>query len=80
MIDALVPSKTLDTDGQLLDALHEGSEVLQNITDMFRAVDEEFSDLLFLGTGEDGLWDDLGLCTSRVVPSSPSTGIDFDLM
>ena len=35
MIDALVPSKVCDTDGQLLDALKEGSEVLQNITDMF---------------------------------------------
>ena len=35
MIDALVPSKIWDTDGQLLDALQEGSEVLQNITDMF---------------------------------------------
>jgi len=35
MIDALVPSKVWDTDGQLLDALQEGSETLQNITDMF---------------------------------------------
>ena len=35
MISALVPSKILDTEGQLLDALREGSEVLQNITDMF---------------------------------------------
>ena len=35
MIDALVPSKVWDTNGQLLDALQEGSETLQNITDMF---------------------------------------------
>lgn len=35
MIGALVPSKVVDTEGQLLDALREGSEVLQNITDMF---------------------------------------------
>ncbi|KAF2787873.1 ribonuclease-like protein p/mrp subunit [Melanomma pulvis-pyrius CBS 109.77] len=35
MIDALTPSKVMDTDGQLVDALLEGSEVLQNITDMF---------------------------------------------
>jgi hypothetical protein len=35
MIDALVPSRALDSDGQLLDALQESSEVLQNITDMF---------------------------------------------
>jgi hypothetical protein len=35
MIGALVPSKVVDTEGQLLDALQEGSGVLQNITDMF---------------------------------------------
>ena len=35
MVDALVPSKVADIDGQLVDALQEGSEVLQNITDMF---------------------------------------------
>lgn len=35
LIDALVPSKVWDTSGQLLDALQEGSETLQNITDMF---------------------------------------------
>jgi hypothetical protein len=35
MINALAPSKVVDTDSQLADALHEGSEVLQNITDMF---------------------------------------------
>lgn len=35
MIGALVPSKILDTEVQLLDAIHEGSEVLQNITDLF---------------------------------------------
>lgn len=35
VISAVVPSKALDTTGQLLDALSEGSETLQNITDMF---------------------------------------------
>jgi hypothetical protein len=35
MIGALVPSRVVDTEGQLLDALQEGSEVLQNIADMF---------------------------------------------
>ena len=35
MLDALVPSKVWDTDGQLLHALEEGSETLQNITDQF---------------------------------------------
>jgi hypothetical protein len=35
MISALIPSKVVDTNSQLADTLHEGSEVLQNITDMF---------------------------------------------
>ena len=35
IVDALVPSKVCDTEGQLVDALKEGSEVLQNVTDMF---------------------------------------------
>jgi hypothetical protein len=35
MISALTPSKVVDTNSQLADTLHEGSEVLQNITDMF---------------------------------------------
>lgn len=42
MIDALVPSKVLDTDGQLLDSLREGSEVLQNITDVFTPLMKNF--------------------------------------
>jgi protein SERAC1 len=42
MIDALVPSKVCDTDGQLLDALQEGSEVLQNITDVFAPLMKNF--------------------------------------
>lgn len=35
MISALAPSKVVDTESQLADALAQGSEVLQNITDMF---------------------------------------------
>ena len=35
LVDAVVPSKVLDSEGQLLDALKDDSEVLQNITDMF---------------------------------------------
>jgi hypothetical protein len=35
LIDAVVPSRTWDTDGQLVEALREGSETLQFITDMF---------------------------------------------
>ena len=42
MIDAMVPSKVWDTEGQLLDALNEGSEVLQNITDLFAPLMKNF--------------------------------------
>ena len=42
MIGALVPSKIVDTEGQLLDALQEGSEVLANITDMFVLLMKDF--------------------------------------
>jgi hypothetical protein len=42
MINALTPSKVVDTDSQLADALHEGSEVLQNITDMFAPLMKNF--------------------------------------
>ena len=47
MIGALVPSKILDTEGQLLDAVQEGSEVLQNITDMFVPLMKDFHIFLF---------------------------------
>lgn len=35
IVDVLVPSKIVDTQSQLLDALKEGSEMLQEITDNF---------------------------------------------
>lgn len=47
MIGALVPSKIVDTQGQLLDALQEGSEVLQNITDMFVPLMKDFRIFFF---------------------------------
>jgi hypothetical protein len=42
MLDALAPSKVWDTDGQLLNALQEGSETLQNITDQFAPLMKRF--------------------------------------
>ena len=42
MIGALVPSKIVDTEGQLIDALQEGPEVLQNITDMLTPLMKNF--------------------------------------
>ena len=47
MIGALVPSKVVDTEGQLLNALQEGSEVLQNITDMFVPLMKKFHIFFF---------------------------------
>ena len=47
MIGALVPSKIVDTEGQLLDALQEGSEVLQNITDVFVPLMKNFHIFFF---------------------------------
>lgn len=40
--DTLLPSKVVDTDGQLLDALQGKSETLQNITDMFAPLMKHF--------------------------------------
>ena len=60
MIDALIPSKIWDSEGQLLDALQEGSETLQNITDMFAPLMKNFRIYFFweqektdLGTSKD---------------------------
>ncbi|KAL6713132.1 hypothetical protein ACLMJK_009253 [Lecanora helva] len=47
MIGAMVPSKVVDTEGQLLDALQEGSEVLRNITDMFAPLMKDFHIFFF---------------------------------
>lgn len=47
MIETLVPSKIVDTEGQLLDALPEGSEVLQNITDVFVPLMKDFRIFFF---------------------------------
>jgi protein SERAC1 len=44
---ALVPSKIVDTEGQLPDALQEGSEVLANITDMFVLLMKDFHFFFF---------------------------------
>lgn len=52
MIGALVPSKIMDTEGQLLDALQEGSEVLQNITDMFVPLMNNFRIFFFWEQGK----------------------------
>lgn len=47
MINALAPSRLADSDSQLADALEEGSEVLQNITDMFVPLMKKFRIFFF---------------------------------
>jgi len=42
VLDTLAPSKVWDTNGQLLEALREGSEILQNITDQFVPIMKQF--------------------------------------
>ena len=42
MISALTPSKVVDAENHLIDALNQGSEVLQNITDMFAPLMKNF--------------------------------------
>ena len=42
MVDAVLPKKILDTDSQLLNALREESETLQNITDQFAPLMKRF--------------------------------------
>ena len=47
MLSALTPKKIMDTNSQLLDALKEGSETLQNITDMFVPLMKQFNIFFF---------------------------------
>jgi hypothetical protein len=47
MLDTVMPSKVWDTDGQLVDALKEGSETLQNITDQFTPLMKRFRIFFF---------------------------------
>jgi hypothetical protein len=65
LLDTMVPSKVWDTDGQLVDALKEGSETLQNITDQFTPLMKRFHIYFF--------WEqektDLGTTKGYVSPS-----------
>ena len=42
LANAVVPKKIVDTDDQLLNALREGSETLQDITDQFAPLMKRF--------------------------------------
>jgi hypothetical protein len=47
IVDVLIPSKLVDTDSQLVDAIKEGSEVLQDITDNFIPIMKRFRVFFF---------------------------------
>jgi hypothetical protein len=65
MISALTPSKVVDTNSQLADALYEGSEVLQNITDMFAPLMKNFRIYFFWEQEKTDLGGSLGyVCIS----------------
>ena len=47
MLSAIAPKKIWDTDSQLLQALRDGSETLQNITDQFIPLMKRFHVFFF---------------------------------
>ena len=65
VVKIALPKKIVDTDSQLLHALQEGSEVLQNITDQFAPLMKRFRVFFFLGTAEDLLALYPRLCSSK---------------
>ncbi|KAI9762275.1 MAG: hypothetical protein M1835_008049 [Candelina submexicana] len=71
MLSALAPKKIWDTDNQLLNALEEGSETLQSITDQFAPLMKQFRIYFF--------WEqektDLGYTKDYVVDESSAAPI-----
>ncbi|KAI9710443.1 MAG: hypothetical protein M1812_007411 [Candelaria pacifica] len=71
MLSALAPKKVWDTNNQLLNALEEGSETLQNITDQFAPLMKQFRIYFF--------WEqektDLGYTKDYVVDESSAAPI-----
>lgn len=47
LLGSLAPSKAVDTSDQLLNALEEGSETLQNVTDQFAPLMKQFHVFFF---------------------------------
>lgn len=69
MISALTPSKVVDSQGQLVDALAEGSEILQNITDMFVPLMKNFRIYFFWEQQKTDLGTTLAyVCTHSTLP------------
>jgi hypothetical protein len=72
MISALTPSKVVDTNSQLADALYEGSEVLQNITDMFAPLMKNFRIYFFWEQEKTDLGGSLGYVCISISPTLSS--------
>jgi hypothetical protein len=74
MVAAVTPSKLVKVDGQLLDALQEGSETLQNVTDMFVPLMKDLRIYFF--------WEqykmDIGVSKDYVVDESSAAPILYD--
>ena len=73
MLSALTPKKVMDTNSQLLDALKEGSETLQNVTDMFAPLMKQFHIFFY--------WEqfktDFGYTQDYVLSSSGQLSLDM---
>ena len=74
MVAAVTPSKLVDTDGQLVDALQEGSETLQNINDLFAPLMKKFRIYFFW----EQLKTDLGVSMDYVVDESSAAPVVYD--
>jgi hypothetical protein len=75
IVSAVTPSKLVDTNGQLLKALEEGSEVLQNVTDAFTPLMKNFRLFFFW----EQLKTDLSVTKDYVVDESSAAPILYDI-
>ncbi len=77
MISALTPSKIVDTDSQLADGLYEGSEVLQNITDMFAPLMKNFRVFFFWEQEKTNLGTTLAYVSKFPIPAGSNSNLSF---
>jgi hypothetical protein len=74
LVSVVTPSKLLETDGQLLEALEEGSETLQNVTDIFVPLMKHFRIYFFWEQHKS----DLGTTKDYIVEESSAAPILYD--
>ncbi|MCJ1443755.1 MAG: hypothetical protein MMC23_004255 [Stictis urceolatum] len=79
----MLPSRAIDTSGELLDALQEGSETLQNITDMFVPLMKNFHVYFFweqektdMGYTQDYVVDESS--AAPILDNTERTGLPYD--